>query len=298
MVCVAANAPWRATLAATAMIAAGQLFAHAPADVDATLAGRWEIVQVVTRNDAWTPGTIRPDDPRELGQSIDITSNRLTFSQLDSRCTLVSDKNSRATLAFRRLFSGRDSPAANDVIVGHIRGHLNGVANDYAIRPQWRPSAKGVVTLMRIQCGDTNLMPWSGEQNWIARPGAAPDVLLWAIEDDSLMVLLRRPLATTASDADAPSCREHVDPSERAICADRHLRMLHEYLTSPERFIRSLDGRLSADEVRGLAYLERSRTACGGDRACLRKTLLQEVHYVISLEDRYASQQSSSAPGR
>lgn len=251
-----------------------------------TLAGQWEIVRVLTRNDEWTPGAPRPDDPRELGQTIEIAADRLTFSHISAECKPLPAKGALGQVSIRKLFSGRDEPGKNDTVIGDIRGRLNGRARDYG--PDI--ARERAVTLMKVQCGGdqkNQSMPWPDNQNWIAKPARLADTLLWSREPNSLMLLQRSPAKRTEGTVDDAACRQATSPTERTICGNPYLHMLHRYAESPERFIRTIEAKLATQEKQIVAEMPAARNACGADEACLRERLLQQVHYLMALEDRY-----------
>jgi hypothetical protein len=299
----AAQLFWRTLpCALLAAVAASQTQAKpttiAQSGAERGVTGKWEIIHVLTRNDEWTPGTLRTDDPRELGQLLNVSTDRVTFSHLNAQCKPQFEKAIQIQVPFRKLFSGRNEPGRNDTIAGRVRGRLNGQVNDYRVPTITAASASrsrqtGVqsVTLLRIQCEGARTgqpMPWPGVQNWIAQPRGLYDVLLWSREPNALIVLRRMPDTPPASDDAQLLCAQSRLSSEKAICSNAYLRMLYSYLTDPDRFIHSVEAKLASEEKLALASMAEAREACTGDAGCLRGTLLRQVHYLIALEDRYA----------
>jgi hypothetical protein len=157
-----------------------------------------------------------------------------------------------------------------------MRGTLYGHQENYELG-----ELRGLaVKLFEIRC-QTSSENFPGDANWLAAT-ASPASLLIPYEPDALLVLRRLPPSGTPPDsAQTEYCQQATSPSDRAICADRQLWLMHGYTISAQQRAQSPRPESNADLARDITALLEARQECNGERNCIYEVLDRHIDLLV-----------------
>jgi hypothetical protein len=270
------------------------------AKIDAALIGDWEVRRVLMNgpNAQWS---MREDDPRLMARTLRITADTVDFAG-KRNCALMPMVGGQ-NVSMRALFAkenGVKRPSQmKETLYERLRNYEIGTLRaepkfGYSQMPhpvdrignvELSKLSGRAVKLLQTRCADRDGTFFSGF-NWIAVvPGAPPDAqtttLLLPYQPDALMVLRRAPSAPIPGPEQAEFCKSAVTPSDRAICTDRQLWLLHAYTLSAQKFATSRVPAVQADIDAGIAASLQKRAACSGDTKCLFDVLDDHIDTLV-----------------
>ncbi len=249
-----------------------------PTSANAALLGDWEVTRVLMTKGMQPQWSMREDDPRLMGRVLRIEPQSLWFRGADSDCALgpvLSSKiQSMTTLFAKSAEKGGGKRAAG--MEGYLYGHISHYELG-ALRAQ-------PVTIREIRCAgkDTKLL---AEANWLAKTAAksgSSSAILMAYQPDALLVLRRVPSADASADAArVVFCSNAESASEKAICADRQLWIMHGYTESAAKRARSSRADVNAAIDSDIALQLQKRQTCSGNTSCLYEVLDRHIELLV-----------------
>lgn len=105
--------------------------------------------------------------------------------------------------------------------------------------------------------------------------------MLLPYQPDALVLLQRPPSAASADARQLSYCKEAVSASDKTICADRELWLMHGFTQSARERAQSQRPEINAALEKSVAQLMQRRQACNGERNCLYDVLDEHVAMLV-----------------
>lgn len=227
-------------------VAATKAVEPLPAD----MVGTWEVAHVAVNMADQPHWKYRPEDPSLIGRELVVGADQIRFADFkETHCEPATWK--RESWTWRQL--------VDDVFLGL---KAPGTPAEWRIKPP--PKGKMAV---HIPCGHSTT--WQ-RSSWLLPVG--PDRAIMEVDFETVLFLVRR----KADEKPTPSfsCAKASTPTEKAICGSFLLAGWDRSVALAWRRAQEVGINDSMDEQK--AWL-RTRDECGGDPACLVRTMEQRT---------------------
>lgn len=249
--------------------------AVAGAATDKSLIGDWEVVSVLQAGGLSNAQySMKIDDPRLMGQRLRFTATSVEYMGTTTPCEAKPVRGA-AAVSVRALFD-KEGVKPPKAVTTRFYGRVKQV--------DARALAASRVRLYSLQCkGDsggnapaqTRVLNDMG--NWFA---ATSNAIILPFAPDTPLRLERAPKAVAADQA--AFCAKAEIPSDRAICADRQLWLMHTHAEAALKVAKSRSpSPLNANVDATAADYLRRRQECKGDTQCLYDTMSEHVSLTV-----------------